>query len=75
MSLRLDGTYRCDRCGKDIGNAAVTVCAVTSTLTADGQAQVYHHCREPNPGAPNGCAEHVLVPSNLADFLAQAPQG
>lgn len=78
MSLRPDGTYRCDRSGHDVGNAAVTQCASVSTILteADGtpRVQVFHFCRVPNPGAPDGCADHVLVPSNLADYLA-ARQG
>ncbi|MGY1773498.1 hypothetical protein [Blastococcus sp. SYSU D00813] len=74
MSRRPDGTYKCDRSGHDVGNAAVTECAIVSTLVldADGnqQLEVLHFCRIPNPGAPEGCAEHLLVPSNLADYLA-----
>lgn len=74
MSRRADGAYRCDRCGLDVGNAAVTECAVVSTVvaTADGGLEhvVLHFCRVDNDGAPEGCAEHLLVPSNLTDYLA-----
>lgn len=74
MSLRPDGTYRCDRCGVDVGNAAVTECAIVSDLEAVDDAEVafrprlLHFCRRPNPGAPDGCAAHLLLPSNLADY-------
>lgn len=76
MSLRPDGTYCCDRCGRDVGNAAVTECAVVSDLepTDDPDVafrpRVLHFCRVPNPGAPDGCAAHVLLPSNLTAYLA-----
>lgn len=75
MSLRSDGTYRCDRCGADVGNAAVTECAIVADieLLEDG-GDVFavprnlHFCRVPNDGAPEGCAEHLLIPSNLTDY-------
>lgn len=73
MSLRSDGKYRCDRCGSDVGNAAVTECATVSDIDMGGEVPVprlLHFCREPNEGAPEGCAEHLLVPSNIADYLA-----
>lgn len=72
MSLRRDGTYRCDRCGVDVGNAAVTECAIVSTMTVTDdvpEVLVLHFCRVPNEGAPEGCTEHLLVPSNLTDYL------
>lgn len=75
MSLRQDG-YRCDRCGRDVGNAAVTECAIVSDLEAAPDAdvasrpRVLHFCRVPNPGAPEGCAAHLLLPSNLTDYNA-----
>lgn len=77
MSLRPDGVYRCDRCGRDVGNAAVTECAVVSDLAATGdpgapwRPRVLHFCRVPNLGAPDGCAGHLLTPSNLAAYPAE----
>lgn len=74
MSLRADGTYRCDRCGLGLHNTGVLECATVSTLSyGDGgpEVRVYHFCRVPNDGAPDGCAEHLLTPSNLTDYLAE----
>lgn len=74
MSLRADGSYRCDRCGGDIGNASVDQAASVSDVLVDDEGRtsvvVYHFCRVANAGAPDGCAAHVLIPSNLADFTA-----
>lgn len=71
MSLRPDGSYRCDRCGADVGNAGVTIALIVSDVDPDtGLVRVLHFCREPNPGAPDGCAAHLLIPSNLTDYLA-----
>lgn len=73
MSLRPDGTYRCDRCGGDVGNGAVTECAVVSD-TPDGLThRVLHFCRQPTRGAPHGCAGRLLSPSNLANYLEEGP--
>lgn len=69
MSLRPDGTYRCDRCDTDVGNAAVTECAIVTDL--DGlEHAVRHLCRKPAKGAPHGCAAHVLSRSALAAYHA-----
>lgn len=70
MSLRSDGTYRCDRCGADVGNAAVTECAIVTDLEDGGHVQ-WHLCRQPQKGAPNGCAAHVLGRDALANYLKQ----
>lgn len=74
MSLRPDGSYKCDRCGASVGNAAVTECVMVADIEflEDGSAapRNLHFCRVPNEGAPEGCAEHLLVPSNLADYLS-----
>lgn len=73
MSLRSDGTYRCDDCGLDVGNAAVTECAIVSTIahTDDGPVVlVLHFCRVPRDGAPEGCAAHLLTPSHLTNYNA-----
>lgn len=70
MSLRSDGAYRCDRCGTDVGNASVQMCAVISDLEPDdpSRPRILHLCREPREGAPNGCARHVLGPGTLANY-------
>lgn len=70
MSLRSDGTYRCDRCGADVGNGAVTEAAVVSDV--EGAAvRVLHFCRRPVKGAPHGCAGRLLSPSMLADWTKE----
>lgn len=70
MSLRADGRYRCDRCGADVGNASVQMCAVVSDLHPDDLARprVLHLCRKPREGAPHGCAGNVLGRGTLADL-------
>lgn len=70
MTLRPDGTYRCDRCGADVGNAGVYMCAVISDIEPGNpnQPRVLHLCRQPRDGAPNGCARHVLGPGTLANL-------
>jgi hypothetical protein len=75
MSRRADGSYRCDRCGTDVGNGSVQYAAVISTLEHSDQVDVaavplvLHLCRKPQTGAPNGCAARVLGPAALADYL------
>jgi hypothetical protein len=75
VSLRPDGTYRCDRCDTDVENGSVQHAAVISDLQASDQAAVaavpvvYHLCRKPQKGAPNGCASRVLGPTALAAYL------
>lgn len=76
MSLRADFKYRCDRCGGPLENASVLECAIVADIEVigDGEGDAYavprtlHFCRVPNEGAPEGCAEHLLVPSNLANY-------
>ena len=67
MSLRPDGSYRCDRCGADVGNGAVTEAAIVSDVE-DGAVRVLHFCRQPRDSAPNGCAGRLLSASMLADY-------
>lgn len=70
MSLRTDGTYRCDRCGADVGNAGVQQAAKITTLDpADPTRLIYLDlCRQPRDGAPRGCEGNVLGPATLADW-------
>lgn len=70
MSLRPDGAYRCDRCGADVGNAGVYMCAVISDIEPENPAQprVLHLCRAARDGAPAGCVGNVLGPGTLADL-------
>lgn len=79
MSRRADGTCKCDRCGIDVGNAGVLECAVVSDIATDADGnlvpRVLHFCRVPNDGAPEGCAEHLLVPSVLTAYNDAQSQG
>lgn len=76
MSLRPDGSYRCDRCDADVGNGAVTEAAVIADLDLVDDPDVHarprtlHLCRKPRKGAPHGCAGHVLGPRSLAAYTA-----
>lgn len=70
MSLRGDGSYRCDRCGADVGNGGVREAAIVSDLhpDVDGEVLVRHLCRAARDGAPNGCAGLHVGPATLADY-------
>lgn len=72
MSLRPDGTYRCDRCDVDVGNGGVHTAAVIATREDDGtggsSAITWHLCRQPAKGNPTGCAGHVLTPRTLRAY-------
>lgn len=69
MSLREDGSYRCDRCGTDVGNAGIDQCAIVTDLNEEGTSPIQLHlCRKAQDGAPRGCAARVLGPGTLADY-------
>lgn len=70
MSLRSDGTYRCDKCGTDVGNASVENAAKIADLDPDDPTRPRNLdlCREPRTGAPRGCAGLVLGPGTLANW-------
>lgn len=71
MSLRSDGTNRCDKCGVDVGSGGVDTGAVVSVYDADaGTVLVLHLCREPRDGFPRGCTGKVLGPGTLADYTS-----
>lgn len=72
MSLRADGTYRCDRCGVGVGNGDVQTAAKIITMDPDrpGEPLILHLCREPRDGAPRGCEGNILGPQTLADHTA-----
>lgn len=73
MSLRSDGHYRCDRCGTDVGNAGVDMCAVISDTDPDDptRPRVLHLCRDARDGAPTGCVGNVLGPGTLANYTKE----
>lgn len=70
MSLRLDGTYRCDRCGVDVGNGGVHVAAVIVSVLDDGGLTTLHLCRDrtDDDKKVRGCAGRVLTARALADY-------
>lgn len=70
MSLRDDGTYRCDRCGVDVGNGGIEHAAKVVDLDPDDPTRLrdLHLCRAPRKGAPRGCVGAVLGPGTLADW-------
>lgn len=70
MSLRLDGIYRCDKCGTGVGNASVDKATFISMVNPDDPVESWrlHLCTEPREGAPNGCTGNALGPGTLADF-------
>ena len=70
MSLRPDGTYRCDRCGADVGNASVERASFVSMVNPGNPADAWrlHLCTAARDGAPHGCTGSVLGPGTLADW-------
>lgn len=63
MSLRPDGTYRCDRSGRELENGGVHEAAILTTLDEDGGVVVFHFCHE------DGCSKKVASTRNLADYI------
>lgn len=62
MTLRTDHTYRCDRCGADVGNAGVQVCAIVTRLSPEtGAVEQLHLCPD--------CTGKVFTKRALADYL------
>lgn len=73
MTLREDGRYHCDRCGRDVGNADVRSATFFSMVDPDNPVEVVrgHLCTAATggrPGYPNGCTGRVLGPGTLADW-------
>ena len=70
MSLRSDGSYRCDRCGAKLENGGVHEAAIVSDLDLEqpGTVRVLHLCRAPRVGAPRGCVGNVLGTAALTDY-------
>lgn len=67
MSLRPDGSYRCDRCGGSAGNGGVLDAAtlVDIQFLDDGNAvpRNLHLCRA------NDCAAAVVAKANFPDYF------
>lgn len=75
MSRRLDGSYCCDRCGTDVGNAGVQEAASISDLDPADPTRIrqLHLCLDrPDPAAPGktiqGCRGRVLTRKALANY-------
>lgn len=66
MSMKDSGKGECDRCGEDVGNAAVTECIVVGDLDPDnpGMVRNLHFCRK------NGCDGKVLSARNLEHYTS-----
>jgi hypothetical protein len=74
--MQSDGSFVCDRCGRGVGNGAVTECLVVSDIDQDNRGHVLnlHFCRDgvegegKNEKPIKGCAQKVLSPSNVKHF-------
>lgn len=67
------GSYSCDRCGTDVGNGGVQMCAVVSDLDPDRESMVrnLHFCRDREDDEGNktkGCTNKVLSATNLKHY-------
>lgn len=73
MSLRADGAYYCDTCGRKLQNGGVHEAAIVSDLDPDapGTIRVLHMCRAPRKGAASGCVGNVFGSTALADYTAK----
>jgi hypothetical protein len=70
VSVRPDGTHRCDKCGGDVGNGSVDQATFISMVNPDNPSEPWrlHLCTAPRDGAPHGCTGNVLGPRTLAAF-------
>jgi hypothetical protein len=75
VSLRPDGSHRCDRCGRDVGNGSsqestvvITIVEVDSGGITAPTPITLNFCREARPDFPRGCTGRVLSDANLADY-------
>lgn len=74
MSLRPDGITRCDRCGWDVDNAGIFMCAIVSDLNLDKmESVIYHFCRDHkvDDKMVSGCVHRVLSKANLKNYLGE----
>lgn len=76
MSLRADGSHRCDRCGRDVGNGGIFAAAFISDLDPErpGEPRQLHLCREERDDAPRGCVGLVLGDDALTDYTETRAQ-
>lgn len=80
MSVNIDGSHTCDRCGIDVGGGGVPNCAIVSDLDPDnpGMIRNLEFCRDhPDPANPDleikGCARKLVTPSMIAHYVKMNP--
>jgi hypothetical protein len=66
MTLRLNGVFRCDRCGTDLVSDSITECAHITQLNPNdpGDIQHFHLC--------NDCRVLVLTADTLPSFYEES---
>lgn len=73
MTLRGDSTYRCDRCGADVGNGGVHLAAIVSDLDPADPTRIrqLHFCRDHDVDTKTvkGCASRVFTAKALANYI------
>ena len=80
MSLRADGTYRCDKCNDDVVNGGVQYAVTISGIDPDdaSRQQVFHLClpHERDDGEHYaGCRNRVLTATALAAYIDYREKG
>ncbi len=75
MSRRPDGSYRCDRCGTDVGGGGIHQCVSVVILNPDDPGDIWHlHFCLPRPDPDDdfatlpGCRDVLFTRRDLADF-------
>jgi hypothetical protein len=73
MTMNLDGSFTCDRCGTVLPNNSITVCAHITELNPDDPSDIRHfHLCVDRPDADGktiqGCRDHVLTKRALRHF-------
>lgn len=76
MSLQSDGSYVCDRDGRDVGNGGVLSALIVSNYDPETGTVVNHHfCRdekdEDGKIIHHGCDKKVLSARNLEHYRNQ----
>jgi hypothetical protein len=73
VSLRPDGTYRCDRCDVDVGNGAVTEAAVIADLELVDDADVHARPRTCTCAGSPGRAPRTAAPATSSARARSPP--
>jgi hypothetical protein len=73
MSLRADGSYCCDRCGVDVGNAGIDKASTVVDTEPDDPVAIrrFNFCRDRTEDGTRvrGCTGKVLTAKALANYL------